>query len=760
MKTILVILRPLLVLVLSATPFSMQAEDVLAGSIDTSFNAPNLNSGVSAAIIQSSGKIVLGGTFSYVGTVAHFGLLRINANGSVDASFTAQARGTLTFGASSVFHMMPWPGGRMLLHGNFNYIDLVPRTNFAVLEASGAVVPGFLPPSRISGRCPTCPIAAQTDSQALIGILDLPGIVRLKSNGTVDPTFFPTNLLFGSAIALQTNGQIVVAGGFPPDGTIRVVRLNGDGSADGSFHTPLIGPQLGFPEVTALAVQSDGKILVSGGFTSVDGLTRVGLARLRADGMVDTDFVPGPGGIGTAFGNAVGPVAVITLQKNGKILIGGDFSSYGGVARSGLARLNTDGSLDTGFDIGAGFQEGTGAPSSRSPGGVNGVAETAEGKLLVWGSFNFVDGQRHNFLVRLHGISTGRVPPEIIRQPGSQAVALGSNATLRVEASGTVPLHYQWRFNGNALPGKTNSTLLVARAQPTNAGGYSVVVTNRFGALTSAVATLTVVVPPQITLQPANQSVNTTFSDGVVTGPTVLFIVEATGTEPLAYQWLYNGAPIATNRGRVSGAGTATLTIENAQSSDAGRYSVLVSNVAARVSSSNAVLLVNGLATPDNAPPALTDVLPASGFIRNSADVIELRGRARDQSGIAGVWVRRNGEPALLASSTNGWVNWIARVGLTAGTNVLRIQAFDKAGNPSLTQTRVVYFVVTHALTLRTNGPGSLVGLANGQPLEVGRGYSIRAIPGTGALFSNWISSASFNSTDPLLRFLMASTSR
>jgi hypothetical protein len=168
-------------------------------------------------------------------------------------------------------------------------------------------------------------------------------------------------------------------------------------------------------------------------------------------------------------------------------------------------------------------------------------------------------------------------------------------------------------------------------------------------------------------------------------------------------------------------------------------------------------LLVNGSVVPDTVRPVLTSVVPTAGFTRTFAESIELRGRASDRSGIAGVWVEKNAEPPLLVSTTNAWTNWSARVGLTAGTNILRLQAVDFAGNPSLTQTRVAYFVVTNALTLRTNGHGGIVGLLNGQPLEVGRGYAIRAIPGAGSLFSNWVSSVGWISTNPLLRFIMTS---
>ena len=93
-------------------------------------------------------------------------------------------------------------------------------------------------------------------------------------------------------------------------------------------------------------MQSDGKIIIGGSFTSYDGIGRNSIARLNADGSLDIGFNPGTG--------ANNPVHSITLQPDGKIIIGGDFTNYNGTGRNRVARLNTDGSLDTGFNPGIG----------------------------------------------------------------------------------------------------------------------------------------------------------------------------------------------------------------------------------------------------------------------------------------------------------------------------------------------------------------------------------------------------------------------
>jgi hypothetical protein len=175
-------------------------------------------------------------------------------------------------------------------------------------------------------------------------------------------------------------------------------------------------------------------------------------------------------------------------------------------------------------------------------------------------------------------------PPAIALHPQDQTVVQGANATFSVTATGTTPLAYQWRLAANNIPGATASTYTRNNAQPADAGSYSVVVTNIAGTLTSADALLTVNVPPAITSQPTGQT--------VVAGQSASFSVTATGTAPLSYQWRLNGTPIA-------GATVSSYTRNNAQPADAGSYSVVITNVASSVTSSDAVLTVN-------VPPAIT----------------------------------------------------------------------------------------------------------------------------------------------------------
>jgi 2-hydroxy-3-keto-5-methylthiopentenyl-1-phosphate phosphatase len=169
------------------------------------------------------------------------------------------------------------------------------------------------------------------------------------------------------------------------------------------------------------------------------------------------------------------------------------------------------------------------------------------------------------------------VPAGITTQPQSQAVVQGQNASFSVGASGTAPLNYQWNFNGTAVSGATTSALTLTNVQTTDAGSYMVVVTNSWGSVTTAVAMLTVYVPPAITTQPQSQA--------VAQDQNVSFSVVASGTSPFTYQWYFNGTA-------VSDATTSALTFTNVQTTGAGSYMVVVTNNAGSITSAVATLTV------------------------------------------------------------------------------------------------------------------------------------------------------------------------
>jgi hypothetical protein len=187
-----------------------------------------------------------------------------------------------------------------------------------------------------------------------------------------------------------------------------------------------------------------------------------------------------------------------------------------------------------------------------------------------------------------HRLAIATVIPAIVTQPMSQTAAASSRLTLSVEAVALGTLLYQWKKDDVAISGATNDSLSFASVQPSDAGRYTVTVANIVTSVTSDVATLTVVTPPTITTQPANQS--------AIAGDNVNFTVAASGTAPFTYQWFKGSTAI-------SGATAATLALRSVVVADGGSYSVGVTNVAGTVRSSAATLSVGSGAPAITAGP-------------------------------------------------------------------------------------------------------------------------------------------------------------
>lgn len=175
------------------------------------------------------------------------------------------------------------------------------------------------------------------------------------------------------------------------------------------------------------------------------------------------------------------------------------------------------------------------------------------------------------------------VPPTLAPQPTNQTVAAGQTVTLMAGAEGSAPLRFQWRFNASPLAAATNATLTLSNVSFGAQGDYTLVVTNAAGAVTSAVATLTVQAPPSIVAAPTNVTV--TVSNNAS------FVVTANGSPTLRYQWFFNTNTILPN------ATNAIYVVSNAQATNAGTYSVVVTNVFGVVTSAVATLTVNAAPT-------------------------------------------------------------------------------------------------------------------------------------------------------------------
>jgi len=251
------------------------------------------------------------------------------------------------------------------------------------------------------------------------GIEDVTFYTNLTSVG--DTTGFDSNIYI---IAVQSDGKILVGGTFSQLNGItrnRLVRLNSDGTEDTIFYSNLIssGDNSGFNDIIkTIAIQSDGKIIVGGGFSTLNGNSRKFLVRLNSDGTEDTTFYTNiiSGGDSSGFD---GYVSTTAIQSDGKIIVGGTFEVLNGNVKRFLVRLNSDGTEDTTF-----YTNLTSTGSNYGFGGdVYTTAIQSDGKILVGGIFGALNGDsNYQSLCRLN--STGIVDSSYIIQPNSNVYSM------------------------------------------------------------------------------------------------------------------------------------------------------------------------------------------------------------------------------------------------------------------------------------------------------------------------------------------------
>jgi uncharacterized delta-60 repeat protein len=311
------------------------------GSLDPTFRyaaSGGLSKAVTLVAIQPNGKILVGGDFTRYGTDSLNHLGRLNTDGTIDDTF----KGGFSNSPTSIFFL---PDGKMLMGGNFYEYRGTTGTPVGArgvvrLTADGDLDTGFAL-NTTSGIFVNA-MALQPDGKVLVAggqgypdICACQRIFRLNPDGTNDPSFDPTGAGFDTtidALALQPDGKVLVGGVFAN----HLIRLNADGSRDGSFTSPSFASNGGSASITVatLVLQSNGKILVGGNFMG-------GLYRLNTDGSPDPTFTLTSPGFD-------GKVSTLAIQPDGQILAGGVFASYGPTTgnRKGLARLNSDGSLN------------------------------------------------------------------------------------------------------------------------------------------------------------------------------------------------------------------------------------------------------------------------------------------------------------------------------------------------------------------------------------------------------------------------------
>ncbi|HEY0606256.1 MAG TPA: cohesin domain-containing protein, partial [Herpetosiphonaceae bacterium] len=425
------------------------------GTLDASFTAaPDSCCEVRKILVQPDGKIIVGGSFNKFNGVTRPGLARLNADGTVDPTFVPP------FASSTSQDLALQPDGKLLIGGSL-YLSSTVRLHLARLNTDGTLDTSFAPSLNQSGEIED--FGLQPDGKLVIAgrfttVNDVPreNLARLNADGTLDPAFVPgaSTTYRISAVIVRPNGKMIVSG-YTSFSSPLFARLNADGTTDSAF--ALAPNSIG--RVDMLGQQADGKLLLAGSFSAIDHVSRTGLARLNADDSLDASFVP--------FLNKAGQVWTVGQQADGKLLLGGSFTSINGIYRPGVARLNLDGSVDPTFD-----------PESNLEIYPRKLIVQPDGKIVLSGSF-FANYVRRDGLMRLNpdgSLDAGFAPiidqrnpvEDLVRQPDGKLVIVGYFTSVNgVSRPGIARLNpdgsLDMSFNGSTA-GYNNASKLTLQA--------------------------------------------------------------------------------------------------------------------------------------------------------------------------------------------------------------------------------------------------------------------------------------------------------
>ncbi|MGB2736971.1 MAG: hypothetical protein WBB77_10345 [Candidatus Nanopelagicales bacterium] len=366
------------------------------GTLDTAFTT-NLGTGtnnVAADVaVQSDHKIVVVGDFSNVGGTLSYRVGRFGPDGSPDTTFNTNVHYGLNGYAGSVAVA---PDGKIVVGGTFTgqsqgSVAYQTAGHIARFNAAGTPDTSFRLATGTGLNNAVFAVAVQPDGKVLVGGIFTTqngvacnGLARFNANGTPDTTF-RTNINTGGGlggvtdVVLQSDGKILVGGNFNTASGVaskHIARYNSNGTLDTAFSTQI---GTGFNNnVRAVAVQPDGKILVTGVFTSVNGVGAGYLARLNSQGTVDTGFTTNANAAANRLNDYGESLA---RQPDGKVVVGGNFTTVGGTASARIARFNSNGTVDTDFrsQVGTGFAPAFAARVALQPIG--------EGKIIA-GAYN------------------------------------------------------------------------------------------------------------------------------------------------------------------------------------------------------------------------------------------------------------------------------------------------------------------------------------------------------------------------------------
>lgn len=402
-----------------------------------------------------------------------------------------------------------------------------------------------------------------------------------------------------------------------------------------------------------LALQSDGTVVGWGDNSYGQTIPPAGLSNvvaistyyehtlaLKSDGTVTGwgDNTYGqlniPAGLSNVVAVAAGWWDSLALKNDGTVVGWGDNSLGESVPPAGLSNVVA---ISSGaFHSLALKSDGTVVPwgemtdnQSALPAGLSNVVAIADsdynclalkqnGTVVGWGDNQFGESVAPAGLSNAVAIANGRfhslalvpnplvqIPPAIWWQPSIPTLLSGQSIVVNPYLTGSLPMQFQWYFNGAPLAGQTNRWLALSSIRANQSGSYELIASNAYGSITSSATTLTVLAPAQIIGQPASQA--------ALLGANASFTVAATGSA-LNYQWYFNGVPL-TDGGGISGSASPTLNISNVQSTDAGGYRVIVSNLLSSATSLTASLTPQVVLGPSVRYVMLASTNPQSPYL-------------------------------------------------------------------------------------------------------------------------------------------------
>jgi uncharacterized delta-60 repeat protein len=450
--------------ILDATTHSGQPP----GSPDGTFT-PGMNGDVLALALQTNGQILAGGNFTFVNGTPENGIARLNANGSLDSAGFLNGSSGANGAVQAI--VCQRTDNQIVIGGAFTSVDDIARNHIARLKTDGSLDTSFNPGPGADG-----PVYALAETfvnggnkiyvggafSSISGGTS-PNFARLitdsPNGGTLDSSFNagsgPNGAVFAVAV-YPTNspfaGKVLIGGAFTNVNNFTlnyIARLNGDGSVDTNFDLNLGASDT----VRAIVIQNDGRILIGGDFTNVNGVALNRVARLNTDGTLDTNFVAN---VGAGVNSTVQAIAV---QADNRIVLAGQFTQGNGITRNRITRLLPNGAVDTTINFGDGANGTIDAL----------VIQPADQLFVIGGSFTQYDDQPHAHIARVYGGSmTGSGALQFdtanyyVDERGGQAFITvrrtGGASGPNADGSGNVSVHFA-TSDGSAVAGVNYSSV-------------------------------------------------------------------------------------------------------------------------------------------------------------------------------------------------------------------------------------------------------------------------------------------------------------